>query len=156
VQTVEAAAARRRTVTTEDYLDILAFYARQMHLLDEYDVQGYVATFTEDGIVDHVHKGQRAVGRTAMLESIRRALPHYLDVVVRHWFDHILIEPRGVDAWHVRYYSLVTRTDARGVVEFEPTFTVVDELVRVDEEIRTASRSIYRDVPDANVVRGDD
>jgi actinorhodin biosynthesis protein ActVIA len=156
VQTVKAIASRRRTVTTEDYVDILAFYARQMHLLDEFDVRGYVETFTEDGVVDHVHKGERAVGRAVMLEGIRRALPRYLDVVVRHWFDHILIEPRDADAWHVRYYSLVTRTDARGVVEFEPTFTVVDELVRIDGEILTASRSIHRDTPDRNVVRGDD
>ncbi|ACY98310.1 MULTISPECIES: nuclear transport factor 2 family protein [Thermomonospora] len=138
-----------RKVTAEDYVDILSFYARQMHLLDGLRLEEYADTFTPDGVVDHAHRGERVAGREAMLASMRAALPRYRGVVVRHWFDHLVIEPSG-DGWQVTYYSLVTRTDAAGKVEFEPTFTVRDELVRdADGRIRTRSRVIHRDKPDA-------
>jgi len=134
-------------IPAEDYVAILSFYARQMHLLDELKIEDYAETFTADGAVDHAHKGERADGREAMLAYMRAALPRYRTVVVRHWFDHLLIEPAD-DGWKVDYYSLVTRTDAQGRVTFEPTFTVHDELtVDDDGRIRTRLRVIHQDGP---------
>ncbi|GAB2862597.1 nuclear transport factor 2 family protein [Actinocorallia aurea] len=139
--------AATATVPAEDYVAILAFYARQMHLLDALKVEDYAETFTEDGAVDHAHRGERLDGREAMLAMMRAALPRYRSVAVRHWFDHLLIEPTE-EGWKVAYYSLVTRTDAAGKVDFEPTFTVHDELVRgADGEIRTKLRVIHQDKP---------
>lgn len=147
---------RRRTVTAEDYVEILDFYARQMRLLDDLKITEYSMTFTVDGVVNHAHRAERAVGRQAMIDGMRATLPRYEGVVARHWFDHLLIEPLDGSSWRVSYYTLVTRTDEAGLVAFEPTFTVTDELVRVGDEILTRSRVIHRDTPDSNVVRGVD
>ncbi|WP_106396541.1 nuclear transport factor 2 family protein [Actinocorallia populi] len=140
-------ALARRKVSADDYVDILDFYARQMHVLDALNLEAYADTFTEDGAVDHAHRGERVEGRAAMMRSMEAALPRYRDVAVRHWFDHLLIEP-AENGWHVVYYSLVTRTDAEGKVDFEPTFTVEDDLVRLGNgEIRTRLRVVHRDEP---------
>lgn len=142
-----------RKVSADDYVAILNFYAHQMHVLDSLKIEEYADTFTEDGVVDHAHRGERAEGRDAMLEGMRAALPRYRAVVVRHWFDHFLIEPMvevesDTEGWRVSYYSLVTRTDGDGKVDFEPTFTVEDELVRTDSgAIRTRRRVIHQDKP---------
>ncbi|MCU1470888.1 MAG: hypothetical protein JWQ39_2037 [Glaciihabitans sp.] len=138
-------------VSADDYVAILSFYARQMHLLDDLELEAYAATFTEDGVVDHAHRGQRVAGRAAMLAYMHAALPAYKRVVVRHWFDHLLIEPTA-DGWQVSYYSLVTRTDADGAVTFEPTFSVRDNLVRLDSgEIYTSLRVLHQDRPSSVV-----
>lgn len=144
------------TTTTEEpavridptlHLEVLTFYARQMALLDALDVEGYVQTFTEDGVTDHAHRGERVEGRAAMLAGARAALPRYADAAVRHWNDHYLIDVEGPDRLRVAYCSLVSRTSAAGVVSFEPTFSITDVLVRVDGELLTASRTIHRDRP---------
>ncbi|MEY9876241.1 actinorhodin biosynthesis protein ActVIA [Streptacidiphilus sp. MAP12-33] len=136
-------------VTAEDYIEILAFYARQIHLMDALKIEEYADTFTDDGVIDHAHRNERLAGREAMLAAMRAALPRYRDVVPRHWFDHYLIEPFAEgDGWRVVYYCLVSRTDAQGKVDFEPSFTVEDELVRLaDGEIRTRLRVIHMDRP---------
>lgn len=133
--------------SVEDRHDIVDFYARQMHALDGLDVQRYGESFTSDCVIEHAHRGERTTSRAEMLEHIHRALPRYRGVAVRHWFDHLVIDPVD-DGWTVRYYSLVTRTDASAVVTFEPTFTVTDHLVRDDQgHLRTRSRHIEQDVP---------
>lgn len=135
-----------RTAGAELHVEVLGFYARQMRLIGELRVPEYVATFTEDGVIDHAHRGERVVGRQAMLASIEAALPRYRGVVVRHWFDHVLVEEIG-DELHCSYCALVTKTDASGAVALEPTYTVHDVLVRRDGALRTKSRTIHRDTP---------
>lgn len=129
------------------YVEVLTFYARQMALLDALDVEGYVRTFTEDGVTDHAHRGERVEGRAAMLTGATAALPRYADAAVRHWNDHYLIDADGPDRLRVTYCSLVTRTARDGSVTFEPTFAITDVLVRVDGDLLTASRTIHRDTP---------
>lgn len=129
------------------YFEVLTFYARQMRLLDALDVNGYANTFTEDGVTDHAHRDEKVVGRAALVASSRTALPRYAGVAVRHWNDHYLIDQLGEDTLAVSYRSLVTRTAVDGAVSFEPTFSVQDVLVRVDGELLTKSRTIYRDMP---------
>lgn len=139
----------QRTVSAEDYVRVRDFYARQMHLIDAFKLEEYADTFTADGGVDHAHRGQRIIGREAQLAYMRAALPRYQGRVVRHWFDHLIIEPTD-DGWKVSYYSLVTHTDAAGHVSFEPTFTIEDDLVRGDDGvIRTRLRVIHQDAPTA-------
>jgi len=132
-------------VSGDLYAEVRTFYARQMRLLDQLDIQRYAETFTEDGVVDHASRGERAQGRAAMIAGMRQALPRYAGIAVRHFFDHLLIEPLDDERLSVTYYSLVTRTDAAGAVVFEPTFTVEDVLVRVDGALAAKSRTVYRD-----------
>ncbi|WP_117210711.1 nuclear transport factor 2 family protein [Allorhizocola rhizosphaerae] len=129
-----------------DY-EVRAFYARQMRLLDNLQIVEYANTFTEDGWIEHAHRGEKAVGRETMIAGMRAALPRYQGIVVRHWFDHLTFNRGENGDINVTYYTLVTRTDAAGNVTFEPTFTVDDALVWVDGELQTKSRYIVKDTP---------
>jgi len=129
------------------YTEVRTFYARQMRLLDALDVDGYVLTFTEDGVTDHAHRSERIEGRAALRAAARAALSRYENAAMRHWNDHYLIEPLAENRYAVSYCSLVSRTAEDGTVAFEPTFRIDDVLVRVDGELRTASRTIERDRP---------
>lgn len=135
-------------MNAELYVEVLTFYAKQMRLLDNLKIEEYAATFTPDGEIVHAHRDERAQGRETMIAGMYAALPRYQGVVVRHWFDHLLIEPAPDDSLTVNYYTLVTRTDTEGSVAFEPTFTVTDILVRgADGQLYTKSRYIERDTP---------
>jgi hypothetical protein len=138
-------AVRSATVTADLYVEIQQFYARQMRALDAFQLEAYVNTFTEDGIVDHAHKNEKVQGRADMLAGIYAALPRYTGLVVRHWFDQMLIDIVDDTTLHVSYASLVTRTDVDGNVVFEPTFLIEDVLVRQGGELYTRSRVIHRD-----------
>lgn len=129
------------------HIEVQTFYARQMRLLDALDVEGYAQTFTEDGVTDHAHRGEKVEGRAALIAGASAALPRYKGVAVRHWNDHYLIEEVDEDTLNVTYCSLVTRTTAEGKVDFEPTFAIEDVLVRVDGQLLTKSRTIHRDLP---------
>lgn len=134
----------------ERYVEVLEFYARQMRLLDDLDVEGYVRTFTEDGVTHHVDHGKKLEGRAAMRAFAEQALPRYRDVVARHWNDGYLVEEAADGSLNVGYRSLVTLTDRDGKVRFESTFTVEDVLVREEGALRTRSRTIVRDRPPAS------
>lgn len=133
-------------VSGDLHAEITLFYARQMRTVDALDVESFADTFTEDGVVVHAN-GVRAEGRADMVAGMYRNRPRYKDVALRHWFDHLVIEPEDDDTVRVSYYSLVTHTDREGNVTFEPTFTVDDVLVRREGRLYTKSRVIHRDMP---------
>lgn len=135
------------TVSAEQYVEVLTFYARQMRALDALDVVGYANTFTVDGVTDHAHRGEKVEGRAELIAGARAALPRYAGVAVRHWNDHYLVDILDENTLAVTYRSLVTRTATDGTVTFEPTFSVADVLVRVDGELLTRSRTIHKDEP---------
>lgn len=68
-------------VDAERYVEVLRFYARQMALLDRLDLDGYLGTFTEDGVTHHVHHGKKLEGRAAMRAFAEAALPRYRENV---------------------------------------------------------------------------
>lgn len=136
-------------VSAQVHVEVMTFYAGQMRLLDALDVEGYVGTFTPDGVTDHAHRGERVEGRAEMLAGAVAALPRYAGAAVRHWNDHYLVEEVDENTLHVSYCSLVSRTDSEGRVTFEPTFAIEDVLVRVDGRLFTRSRTIHRDRPSA-------
>jgi actinorhodin biosynthesis protein ActVIA len=136
------------SVTAELYVEVQTFFAKQMRLLDNLKIEEYAATFTPDGEIVHAHRDERAKGRETMIAGMYAALPRYKGVVVRHWFDHLLVEPAADGSLIVNYYTLVTRCDAEGKVVFEPTFTVTDTLVRgEDGQLYTQLRYIEKDTP---------
>ncbi|MDX3641160.1 nuclear transport factor 2 family protein [Streptomyces sp. MB09-02B] len=144
----QAVGAVRQQVTGDLYAEVQSFYAQQMRRVDALDIEGFAATFTDDGEVVHAD-GHKQTGRDEMVAGMRAKLPRYKDIAVRHWFGHLLIEADAADEDTVRvsYYTLVTQVDREGKVSFQPTFTVEDVLVRVDGRLLTRSRVIHRDVP---------
>ncbi|WP_055586905.1 nuclear transport factor 2 family protein [Peterkaempfera griseoplana] len=136
-------------VTGDLYAEVRTFYARQMRRVDALDIEGFADTFTEDGVVVHAN-GARAEGRAEMVAGMYANKPRYRDIAVRHWFDHLLIEPVvGGEEGELRvsYYSLVSLADREGRLTFEPTFTVEDVLVRRGGRLLTRERVIHRDLP---------
>ncbi|MFI6152988.1 nuclear transport factor 2 family protein [Kitasatospora sp. NPDC051170] len=136
-------------VSGDLYAEVRTFYAWQMRRVDSLDIDGFAATFTEDGVVVHSN-GAKAEGREQMIEGMRRSLPRYRDIAPRHWFEHLLIEPvEGGEEGELKvsYYTLVALTDRAGGITFEPTFTVEDVLVRRDGRLLTKYREIHRDAP---------
>ncbi|MFJ2741680.1 nuclear transport factor 2 family protein [Streptomyces sp. NPDC087440] len=146
----EVVAAADSRVTGDLYAEVQTFYARQMRRVDALDIEGFAATFTEDGSVVHAG-GDRQSGQAEMIAGMRANLPRYQGIAVRHWFGHLLIEVDADDPDTVRvsYYTLVTLTDAEGKVSFQPTFTVDDVLVRREGRLLTRERVIHRDRPAA-------
>ncbi|WP_231626673.1 nuclear transport factor 2 family protein [Streptomyces apocyni] len=144
----QAVQATYKQVTGDLYAEVQTFYAWQMRRVDALDIEGFAQTFTEDGEVVHAG-GQRQRGRAEMVAGMRAALPRYQDIAVRHWFDHLLIEPDAddPDTLYTSYYTLVTQTDREGKVSFQPTFTVADVLIRQDGRLITRSRVITKDTP---------
>ena len=135
------------TVNAELYVEVQQFYANQMRLLDNLKIEDYAATFTPDGWIEHAHRNERAEGRATMIAGMYAALPRYKGVVVRHWFDHLVIDEADDGSLKVSYYTLVTRVDSDGHVVFEPTFTIDDVLVRINGVLHTKSRYIVKDTP---------
>jgi uncharacterized protein YndB with AHSA1/START domain len=149
-QAVEAHLARERIASlskAELRAEVQSFYAKQVRLLDSLQIEEYARTFTPNGVVEHAHRGERAVGRDELIAGMRAALPRYQDVVVRHFFDHLDIAPAPDGSINVSYYALVTRTGTTGKVVLEPTFMVEDVLVWGDGVLQTRSRSIQSDAP---------
>lgn len=135
------------SVNADLYIEVKNFYARQMRVLDDLDIERFTATFTEDGSVAHPHRGEKVEGREAMRAKMKSMLPMYEGLVTRHWFDHFLIEQDGDDGLRVTYYSLVTQTGTEDVVRFFSSSSVEDRMVRVDGELRIRERVIHRDNP---------
>jgi actinorhodin biosynthesis protein ActVIA len=74
-------------------------------------------------------------------------VPYYNGLVYRYWFDRMRIEPVDDTTYHVYYQAIVSMTDRKGKVSFEPTTTVKDVLVRIDGELYTKSRVVTHDTP---------
>ncbi|MFD9429883.1 nuclear transport factor 2 family protein [Streptomyces sp. NPDC060002] len=135
------------SVTADLYIEVKNFYARQMRVLDDLDIERFTATFTEDGSVAHPHRGEKVEGREAMRTKMKSMLPMYEGLVTRHWFDHFLIEQDGGEGLRVTYYSLVTQTNTQDEVHFFSSSSVEDRMVREEGELRIRERVIHRDNP---------
>lgn len=128
------------------YAEVQHFYARQIRQLDTADVEGFASTFTPDGLMWHASSGASATGPAEITATLRANFARHPDVVPRHWFDKLLIEPVGEDELHVSYYALLTLTAADGSVSLQPTCLVEDVLVvSAQGALRTRSRRIHRD-----------
>ncbi|MFB9902346.1 nuclear transport factor 2 family protein [Allokutzneria oryzae] len=134
-------------VSADLYVEVKNFYARQMRILDELDVDRFTETFTEDGSVEHPHRTEKVSGRTAMRAKMHSMLPQYQGLVTRHWFDHFLIEDAGEGVLRVTYYSLVTQTNTQDEVKFFSSSSVEDLMVRENGELKIRARVILRDKP---------
>jgi len=169
--TVDATTTRRPdlSVPPELYVEVQQFYAWQMPLLEAREFESFLETLTEDSVLSHSPMGWRLEGREVILAEMRqrrgdpdkprseitsprhardRGIAYYDGLVYRYWFDKMLVEPEVDGQVRVRYQAMMSMTDDRGKVAFEPTTTVRDVLVRCsDGLLRTATRHITHDTP---------
>ncbi|MGA4847512.1 nuclear transport factor 2 family protein [Streptomyces sp. G5(2025)] len=134
-------------IDAELYIEVKNFYARQMRVLDDLDIEQFILTFTENGSVAHPHRNEKTVGHENMRTKMNAMLPGYQGTVTRHWFDHFLLEEHEGDALRVTYYSLVTQSNDKEEVTFFSSSSVEDIMVREGGELRIRDRIIYRDNP---------
>lgn len=155
-------------VDADLYLEVQQFYARQMPLLEARRLEEFIETFTEDGWLEHRPNGWRLEGRDTILAEMRarrgdaerprsvqtsprRAreenIPYYDGLVYRYWFNRLDVQPLDEDRLRVTYLAVMSMTDRRGRVAFEPTTTVEDVLVRCDGRLLTRSRVVTHDTP---------
>ncbi|MGW1196758.1 nuclear transport factor 2 family protein [Streptomyces sp. NPDC002536] len=155
-------------VGAELYVEVQQFYALQMPLLEERRLEEFLETMTEDGSIEHRPGGWKLEGRQTLLKEMseRRGDPdkplveeisarearennvaYYDGLVYRYWFDRMRIRELHGGDLNVRYQAVVTMTDAKGKVSFEPTTTVEDVLVRRDGELYLRSRVVTHDSP---------
>ena len=120
------------SLTTQDRLDILDLYARQAWAFDTGDVDGYVATFAPDAVLDlaRQHHGQQEIRRFA--EDFRAkdvGLPgsqHHVDQIVMEGDDRRC----SVHAYVTRSYRMSGRGRNNTLIIWQGYYT--DSLIKDD------------------------
>ncbi len=119
-------------LTTEDRLNILDIYARQAWALDTGDVEGYVATFAENAVLDLAkqHHGHNAIRQFATEFRARDVgLPGS-----QHHIDQVVMNGDGatcsVRAYVTRTYRMSGRGRNNTLIIWQGYYT--DSLVKQD------------------------
>jgi actinorhodin biosynthesis protein ActVIA len=145
------------TTTTDDYVLVLSFLARQARALDAADAEAFAATFTTDGVLRHASRQDALRGPAAITEATRAAAAAHAEATHRHWFDQLVVDPGPAEGTLlVSYYALTSLVDRQGGVRFLPSCVVEDELHRTaDGGLLVRDRLVTRDdlVPAANAGR---
>lgn len=134
-------------VSHELYSEVQQFYARQIQALDGGRWEEFVTTFTADGTFQHRRDRPPARTRAGILAEVVRFHERFRDDPVhrRHWFNHLVLDPRPDGCIEATAYALVITTRPGGRPEIQPASVVLDELVREDGRLLTRSRRILHD-----------
>jgi len=128
------------------YPRVQLFYAAQLRMLDELDVQGYAATFTPDAEFAHTPGQPPARTRGGILAELIEAARRFATDPVqrRHWVNMIHLTPADDGALISHAYCLVVKIRPGQ----QPTFVscvMHDVLVEGDAGLLTRSRVIEYD-----------
>jgi actinorhodin biosynthesis protein ActVIA len=127
------------------YAAIQALYAQQAWDLDRGDADAFAATFTADAAFEHVSSGEVLRGPEQIAAALRRTAEARRGAVYRHWFAQLWLDPVDSDTLKARYYAIVSVTDAKGAVAWDPSCVVEDELIRAGSQWLTRRRVVRRD-----------
>jgi actinorhodin biosynthesis protein ActVIA len=132
----------------QTYIEVLQYYARQMQRLDDGDLAGYAATFTEDGEFSHTPGRPPARTRAGILEDLVEfhqrsgADP----IRRRHHFSMVDIDHGEDGALTATAYALVVALRPGSAPEVRASCVVHDVLVRdADGGLRNRSRFVQYD-----------
>lgn len=134
-------------VPPELYSEVQQYYARQIQALDAGRWEEFAASFTADGTFQHRRDLPAARTRAGILAEVVRFHQRFDDDPVhrRHWFNHLVLDPRPDGCIEATAYALVITTRPGGRPEIQPASVVLDELVREDGRLLTRSRRILHD-----------
>jgi actinorhodin biosynthesis protein ActVIA len=145
---VATAADATNPELTDLYGRVQHFYAVQMQALDDRRFDRYAATFTADGRFQHTPGTPAAEGRAAIVDVLVEFHRRFDDDPVRrrHWFNHIVLEPRDDGAFDSTVYALVVtvRPGAKHP-DIGPSCVVHDVLELRDGELLMRSRQVDHD-----------
>lgn len=135
--------------STELYIEVQHFYARQVHLLDTVQAEPFAATFTEDAVFDHSPDSPPIHGRAAIaaeLAAFNQRRFGRAPVQRRHWFNMLEVYEHPDGTVHTHYYALIVVTrQGQATPVIAPSCAVHDVLVREDGRLRTRNRKVIPD-----------
>jgi len=106
----------RQQTAAELYQQVQQFYARQMQLLDDGEVDAWADTFTEDGVFAANAQPEPTVGREAIVAAARKATEQFAaqGIQRRHWLGMVSVTGQEGTTVTARCYALVIETPRGG------------------------------------------
>lgn len=129
------------------YHQIQQFYAKQMQLLDEGQVTGWAASFTEDGVFAVNAHPEPACGRTAICEAAQKTVKDLSakGLVRRHWLGMLTLDPRVDGSVFARSYAQILETPCGGPTVLRMSTVCEDLLLHDGEQWLVRNRQVWRD-----------
>jgi 3-phenylpropionate/cinnamic acid dioxygenase small subunit len=99
-------------VSVQLYCSVQLFYARQMQLLDDGNVEAWVDTFAEDAPFYSSSRADPVVGRPDMIRVMGAVRDGRVaaGIVRRHWIGMLDLWPQPDGTVHTRAYAIVFAT----------------------------------------------
>jgi actinorhodin biosynthesis protein ActVIA len=146
---MSATAPAPTVASTDIYVEVQQFYARQVHLLDAVQAEPFAATFTEDAVFDHSPDSPPLHGRASIARELATFNQRRFDrepVQRRHWFTMMEVYQHPDGTLHTHYYALIMVTrQGQPAPVVAPSCAVHDVLVRTDGQLLTRSRKVTPD-----------
>ena len=140
------------TTTNTLYQQVQAFYARQMRLMDDGEVEAWLDTFTEDAVIANNANPAPARGRELMRKVAHKIVAAARDAGVthRHWLGMLTVdqpEPDRPDPDRLvtRFYALVVETPKGGTPRIWRSTNGSDVLLRHGAGWRVSERHVLHD-----------
>ncbi len=131
----------------DDRAQIEDLQARYLFALDFFDLDTYVSTFTEDGVLDIID--YKVKGRDAIRKAIQeaKAVFDHSDKpgTGRHNITNIVIKVDGDKAWSRSYWFHYSNINPEGKAVFDGYGHYEDELVKIDGKWLFSKRVIYNE-----------
>lgn len=141
------AATTHTTAEVGLYQEVQGFYARQMQLMDDGNVDEWVRTFTEDATIANNANPAPASGRELITKVARKLVADVVrrGVTHRHWTGMLVLEERGPDEVVARMYAMVAEIPEGGEAKLWRSTFCRDTLVRRDARWQVAHRQVTHD-----------
>lgn len=137
--------SKGKSVTAQEYADIMNVYALYNLCSDAGDAEGYAACFTDDGVLRIDNLGVRIEGRAAFVEFKKKDAAGRGGRYRRHWNGSIHLEKLDDGTVRGRCYLLAFNGVPGSLPELADAATYVDTLRQQDGEWRFAERVLTMD-----------
>ena len=141
----QGAAGRAASVTPQDYMEIQQLYARYAHTLDSGDADGWVRTFTADGVFGN-RKGPEPLAEFA------RNFYKNSSGNIRHWYNQLVVTSTPEGANGTCYFVLidVTKRAITTTGIYKDTLVKTPDGWRFKERVATTERPPAAAQPGSN------
>ncbi|MEU4532811.1 nuclear transport factor 2 family protein [Micromonospora ureilytica] len=129
------------------HAEVQQFYARQMHLLDAGDGEGWAGTFTADGVFAMPSAPEPVRGRPTLAAGVHEAAAKLRAAgeVHRHIVGMVAVEPLPDGTLKVDSYAQIVATPRGGHPRLHLMCVCHDLLVREKGQLRVRERRVTRD-----------
>ncbi len=134
-------------VGMELYHQVQAFYAKQMQLMDDGDVEPWAETFTADATIANNANPAPATGRELILKVARKLAADVVSrgVQHRHWTGMLVVTEDSADQVRTQLYAMVAEIPAGGEARLWRSTFCRDTLVRGANGWQVAQRVVTHD-----------